>query len=123
MNKKIFLLVILITVFTVSLTFSQQKVLPGAVSEPFFWLKSKSAGESYYWESLVDNKEAKVSLQKQDGAVFNFNPSIVFNITYISSSRKRGVGFSSSSRSLIKSFSFNFLNGLRKPHYCKQYEE
>lgn len=82
MNKKIFLLVILITVFTVSLTFSQQKVLPGAVSEPFFWLKSKSAGESYYWESLVDNKEAKVSLQKQDGAVFNFNPSIVFDTAH-----------------------------------------
>ncbi|MFH6991106.1 T9SS type A sorting domain-containing protein [Flavobacterium sp. FlaQc-48] len=81
MNKKIFLLVNLITVCTVSLTFSQEKILPGAVSEPYFWLKSKNTGENYYWESLINNKEARVSAKKHSGVLFNYNPSIIFDTT------------------------------------------
>jgi len=79
MNKRIFLLVNLLMLLLADFAFSQSKILPGAVSEPFFWIKSRNTGESYYWESLIDNKEAKFSLKKQNGAVFNFNPSIVFD--------------------------------------------
>lgn len=79
MTKRIFLLVNLITLFATDFAFSQNKVLPGAVSDPFFWIKSRNAGDNYYWESLVNNKEAKLSAKKHNGAVFNFNPSIVFD--------------------------------------------
>ncbi|WP_281235090.1 T9SS type A sorting domain-containing protein [Flavobacterium gelatinilyticum] len=81
MNKKIFLLVIILSAFCADFAFSQEKVLPGAVLEPYFWLKSKNTGENYYWESLIENNEAKITAQKQSGAAFNFNPSIVFDTT------------------------------------------
>lgn len=79
MNRKIFLLVIVITVFTVSLAFPQKKILPGAVSEPYLWLKPKNTGDNYYWESLINNKEAKISAKKHNGADFNYNPGIIFD--------------------------------------------
>lgn len=78
MYKKVFSASIFISLLTGNLIFSQQKVLPGAVSDPYFWIKSKSNDENYYWESLTD-KEAKISAKKHSGAVFNFNPSIVFD--------------------------------------------
>lgn len=79
MYQKVFLTSIFISLLlTGNLIFSQQKVLPGAVSDPFFWIKSKNNGENYYWESLTD-KEAKISAKKHSGTVFNFNPSIVFD--------------------------------------------
>ncbi|WP_289665263.1 T9SS type A sorting domain-containing protein [Flavobacterium panacagri] len=79
MNKRIFLLVNVSVFLMTNIVFSQEKVLPGAVSEPFFWIKSRNTGENYYWESLINNKEAKVPIKKHNGAVFNFNPSIVIN--------------------------------------------
>jgi hypothetical protein len=79
MNKRIFLLVNLTALLIVNAVFSQEKILPGAVSEPFFWIKSRNTGENYYWESLINNKEAKVPIKKYDGAAFNFNPSIVID--------------------------------------------
>ncbi|AWK04504.1 hypothetical protein HYN56_09775 [Flavobacterium crocinum] len=79
MNKRIFLLVNLAAFLIANTAFSQEKVLPGAVSEPFFWLKSRNTGENYYWESLINNKEAKVPIKKHNGAAFNFNPSIVID--------------------------------------------
>jgi hypothetical protein len=80
MYKKIFLASVFITLLSSNLIFSQQKVLPGAVEEPVFWIKSRNNGDAYYWESLT-KKEAKISSRKHNGAVFNFNPSIVFDTT------------------------------------------
>nr|WP_294786371.1 T9SS type A sorting domain-containing protein [uncultured Flavobacterium sp.] len=81
MNKRIFLLVNAVMICAVNLGFSQQKILPGAVAEPFFWIKSRNAGDNYYWETLINNKEAKVSAKRHGGTSFNFNPSIVFDTT------------------------------------------
>jgi hypothetical protein len=78
MYKKIFLASIFITLSTNNLIFSQQKVLPGAVENPSFWIKSRNSGEAYYWESLTQ-KEGKISGKMQAGTTFNFNPSIVFD--------------------------------------------
>ncbi|MEN2402528.1 T9SS type A sorting domain-containing protein [Flavobacterium sp. MC2016-06] len=78
MNKKIFSLVILVSIATGNLIFSQQKVLPGNVQEPDFWIKSRVNGDAYYWESLT-KKEGKIPTNTQKGAAFNFNPSIVFD--------------------------------------------
>jgi len=80
MYKKIFLISVFVTLLTSNLIFSQQKVLPGLVEEPQFWIRSQNNGEAYYWESLT-KKEAKISARKHNGAVFNFNPSIVFDST------------------------------------------
>lgn len=80
MNKKVFLLVIIIAMLTVNNVFSQQHEVPGNVQEPFFWIKSKNNGDSYYWEN-VTKKDATVSGRKQKGAAFNFNPSITFDAT------------------------------------------
>lgn len=80
MNKKLFLLVVLIAMLTVNNVFSQQKEVPGNVQEPFFWIKSKNNGDSYYWDN-VTKKEATVSARKQKGTAFNFNPSIIFDAT------------------------------------------
>ncbi|RUT67823.1 T9SS C-terminal target domain-containing protein [Flavobacterium cupreum] len=78
MNKKIFLLVILLSASTGNLIFSQQKIRPGNVPEPFFWIKSKANGDAYYWESLT-KKEARIPANTQKGGAFNFNPSIAFD--------------------------------------------
>ncbi|NRS90011.1 hypothetical protein HNQ02_002946 [Flavobacterium sp. 7E] len=80
MNKKLFLLVVLIAMLTVNNVFSQQKEVPGNVQEPFFWIKSKNNGDSYYWDN-VTKKDATVSARKQKGTAFNFNPSIIFDAT------------------------------------------
>ncbi|MWB95448.1 T9SS type A sorting domain-containing protein [Flavobacterium sp. GA093] len=78
MYRKIFLASVFITLSASNLVFSQQKVWPGAVEEPSFWIKTRNTAEAYYWESLT-NKEGKISAKKQTGAAFNFNPSIVFD--------------------------------------------
>jgi hypothetical protein len=78
MNKKIFLLVIVLSIFTGGTVFSQQKILPGNVQEPDFWIKSKSSGDAYYWDNL-SKKEGRVPLSTQKGTAFNFNPSISFD--------------------------------------------
>lgn len=77
--NKYFLSIVFITLTTTAI-FSQQKVVPGAVDEPYFWIKTKNYGAAYYWESKTKN-EAKITTQKHDGAAFNFNPSIVFETT------------------------------------------
>lgn len=77
MNTKRFLIAIFISIVTANLTFSQQKVMPGNVQEPHFWIKPRVNGEGYYWESLTD-KEAKIPTNIQKGTVFNYNPSIIF---------------------------------------------
>lgn len=64
MYKKIFLASIFITLSASNLIFSQQKVLPGAVEDPTFWIKSRNSGEAYYWENLT-KKEGKISEKKQ----------------------------------------------------------
>lgn len=79
MYRKIFLIAAFVTL-TSNLIYSQQKAVPGLVEEPQFWIKSQNNGEAYYWESLT-KKEAKISGRKHNGAVFNFNPSIVFDST------------------------------------------
>ena len=78
MYRKIFLASVFITLSAGNLVFSQQKVLPGAVEDPSFWIKSRNSGEAYYWENLT-NKEGKISGKRQAGTAFNFNPSIVFD--------------------------------------------
>lgn len=78
MYRKIFLALIFINLSASNLVFSQQKVLPGAVEDPSFWIKTRNNADAYYWESLT-NKEGKISAKKQTGATFNFNPSIVFD--------------------------------------------
>jgi len=78
MYRKIFLALVFISLSANNLVFSQQKVLPGAVEDPSFWIKTRNNAEAYYWESLT-KKEGKISGKKQTGAAFNFNPSIVFD--------------------------------------------
>jgi hypothetical protein len=78
MNTKIFLPAVLLTFCTSNLIISQQKIMPGNVSEPFFWIKSKGNSDAYYWEN-VTKKEAKIPANTQKGSDFNFNPSILFN--------------------------------------------
>ena len=78
MYRKIFLVLVFISLSANNLVFSQQKVLPGAVEDPSFWIKTRNNAEAYYWESLT-KKEGKISGKKQTGAAFNFNPSIVFD--------------------------------------------
>jgi hypothetical protein len=80
MCKKIFLIPAFVALLTSNFSFSQQKVLPGLVEEPQYWIKSRNSGDAYYWENLT-KKEAKISARKHNGAVFNFNPSIVFDTT------------------------------------------
>jgi len=80
MCRKIFLIPAFVALLTSNLNFSQQKVLPGLVEEPQYWLKSRNNGDAYYWESLLKN-DAKISARKHNGATFNFNPSIVFDTT------------------------------------------
>ena len=80
MYRKIFLASIFITLSTGNLVFSQQKVLPGAVQDPYYWIKSRNSGDAYYWESLTKTA-AKIAAKKQNGTAFNFNPSIVFDTT------------------------------------------
>lgn len=78
MNKKIFLLLMLLSTTAGSLVFAQQKSVPGNVQEPFFWIKSRANNDAYYWESLTKT-EAKVPTNTQKGTAFNFNPSIIFD--------------------------------------------
>lgn len=78
MYRKIFLALVFISLSTSNLVFSQQKVLPGAVEDPSFWIKTRNNSDAFYWESLT-KKEGKISGKKQSGASFNFNPSIVFD--------------------------------------------
>ncbi|TPG33289.1 T9SS type A sorting domain-containing protein [Flavobacterium pectinovorum] len=80
MCRKIFIIAFLGILLAGNSVFSQKKVLPGLVEEPQFWIKSRNSGDAYYWESLT-KKEAKISEKKHKGAVFNFNPSIVFDTT------------------------------------------
>ncbi|MET0946584.1 MAG: hypothetical protein ABWY22_14345, partial [Flavobacterium sp.] len=80
MCKKIILISALVTLLINNSIFSQQKVLPGLVEEPLYWIKSRNSGDAYYWESLT-KKDAKIPAQKHNGAAFNFNPSIVFDTT------------------------------------------
>lgn len=80
MCRKIFIIAFLGILLAGNSVFSQKKVLPGLVEEPQFWIKSRNSGDAYYWESLT-KKEAKISGKKQNGTVFNFNPSIVFDTT------------------------------------------
>src|SRR6478609_1753562 len=81
MGKKIFLLAIFITAGTANLIFSQEKIVPGAVKDPYFWVKSRNVYDDYYWENPINNNEAKVSTKKHNGTAFNFNPSIIFDKT------------------------------------------
>ena len=78
MYRKIFSVSVFISLLASNLVFSQQKVLPGAVEDPAFWIKTRNIAEAYYWESLTKN-EGKISAKKQTGTSFNFNPSIVFD--------------------------------------------
>ncbi|MBS7234106.1 T9SS type A sorting domain-containing protein [Flavobacterium psychroterrae] len=78
MYRKIFSALVFISLSASNLVFSQQKVLPGAVEDPSFWIKTRNNADAYYWESLT-KKEGKISQKKQTGATFNFNPSIVFD--------------------------------------------
>lgn len=78
MYRKIFSASVFITLLAGNLIFSQQKVLPGAVEDPTFWIKTRNNAEAYYWENLM-KKEGKISAKKHTGAPFNFNPSIVFD--------------------------------------------
>lgn len=78
MNRKIFALIILISIVTGNLIYSQQKSLPGNVQEPRYWIKSRFHGDAYYWENLTKN-QGKIPNNVQKGTPFNFNPSIVFD--------------------------------------------
>jgi hypothetical protein len=78
MYRKIFSASVFITLLAGNLIFSQQKVLPGAVEDPTFWIKTRNNAEAYYWENLT-KKEGKISAKKHTGTPFNFNPSIVFD--------------------------------------------
>lgn len=81
MNRKVFSASIFISLLTGNLIFSQQKVLPGAVADPYFWIKSTNTGANYYWENLT-GREAKISAKPHRGAVFNYNPAIVFDAAH-----------------------------------------
>lgn len=78
MYRKLFSALVFISLSASNLVFSQQKVLPGAVEDPSFWIKTRNNADAYYWESLT-KKEGKISRKKQTGTAFNFNPSIVFD--------------------------------------------
>lgn len=80
MCRRIFLVLVFIALSTSNLIFSQQKIKPGAVQDPTFWLTSRNSGEAYYWENRTDN-EGKITAKKQTGTAFNFNPSIIFDAT------------------------------------------
>ena len=70
MYRKIFSALVFISLSASNLVFSQQKVLPGAVEDPSFWIKTRNNADAYYWESLT-KKEGKISQKKQSGAAFN----------------------------------------------------
>jgi len=76
--KYFFLLTFYVLTFVPVNVLAQEKVKPGAVEDPYFWIKSRNSGEAFYWESLTQ-KEGKISAKKQNGTTFNFNPSIVFD--------------------------------------------
>ncbi|RUT67789.1 T9SS C-terminal target domain-containing protein [Flavobacterium cupreum] len=78
MYRKIFLALVFISLSASNLVFSQQKIVPGNVQEPDFWIKSRTNGDTYYWESLT-KREGKIPSNTQKGSAFNFNPSIVFD--------------------------------------------
>lgn len=78
MYRKIFSALVFISLSASNLVFSQQKVLPGAVEDPSFWIKTRNNADAYYWEN-VTKKEGKIPAKKQTGAAFNFNPSIIFD--------------------------------------------
>lgn len=69
-----------LTLITGNLIFAQQKIMPGGVTEPYYWIKSATNGDSFYWENGSPNK-AVLSEKSQKGSNFNFNPSIVFDKT------------------------------------------
>lgn len=60
------------------LAFSQQKIYPGGVEDPLFWIRSRNEGDAYYWESLTKAK-GKIPAEKQKGTRLNFNPGIDFD--------------------------------------------
>jgi hypothetical protein len=78
MNRNILSVLLLLSALISAVGFSQQKILPGNVQEPSFWIKSEKRGDSFYWKNET-KKGASISERKQNGAVFNFNPSIVFD--------------------------------------------
>src|SRR5688572_16856304 len=80
MCKKIILFSAVVSLLASTPVFSQQKIVPGLVEEPLYWIKSRNNGDAYYWESLT-KKETKIAARKHNGAAFNFNPSIVFDTT------------------------------------------
>jgi len=74
-----FFLLIIFMLNTIPLPIlAQQNIVPGAVKDPFFWIKPRNNADAYYWESLT-KEEGRISEKKQRGAAFNFNPSIVFD--------------------------------------------
>lgn len=76
MNRKFFLLLIILFLSNTGWVFSQKKITPGNVQEPYFWIKSRTNSEAYYWESMTV-KQAKIPANVQKGTPFNFNPSII----------------------------------------------
>ncbi|WP_347052524.1 T9SS type A sorting domain-containing protein [Flavobacterium olei] len=82
MKRKMFSAIVFTALFCSCTAFSQEKILPGGVAQPYFWLKSRNTGENYYWENNSTNKETKVSANKHKGTAFNYNPSIVFDAAH-----------------------------------------
>ncbi len=78
MNRNVFLALLLVSLSATNLIFSQEKILPGAVQNPYYWIKTQKNAGGYYWENMT-LKQGQIPLNKQSGADFNFNPSIVFD--------------------------------------------
>ncbi|OCB72867.1 T9SS type A sorting domain-containing protein [Flavobacterium crassostreae] len=78
MNTKTFAPVVLLIMLTGNLLFAQQKVYPGNVLTPYFWITSKNVADAYHWDSRTKD-HTPISDQQHPGAAFNFNPSIYFN--------------------------------------------
>ena len=68
----------LLLIFVTQLNFSQNQVMPGAVTNPYFWLKAKKNNSIFTFENKTINTPT-ISVSGKDGGFYNFNPSIVFD--------------------------------------------
>lgn len=71
MNRKIFALIILISIVTGNLIYSQQKACLEMFKEPRYWIKSRFHGDAYCGKTLLRTPR-KIPNNAQKGTPFCF---------------------------------------------------
>ncbi|MDR2223116.1 MAG: T9SS type A sorting domain-containing protein [Flavobacteriaceae bacterium] len=80
MKKKILIVSSVSLLFFNALAgYCQEKVWPGQVATPYFWLQATKQGPTYSWDNKTNNKEVKLLTKSKLGGSYNFNPSITFD--------------------------------------------